>query len=115
MATINPTDDGTKGDFRVFTWSTVTTADTCTPINKGSFRDRTVQVTGTFSGSTCVIQGSNDGTNWVTLTDPQGNALSFGATGLETIMEAPLYTRPSVSGGTTTGLTITICVGRSVR
>lgn len=70
------------------------------PITDSAYGDRTVQVTGTFgSGGTVVIQGSNDGQNWKTLVDPQGNALSFTSTGLELILECPRYTRPNVTAG----------------
>ncbi len=61
--------------------------------------DRSAQVAGTFNGATCLIQGSNDGSNWVTLTDILGNALSFTATGLKQITEITRYIRPSTSGG----------------
>lgn len=62
--------------------------------------DMCVSVSGTFDGATVIIQGSNDGTNWFTLNDPQGNALSIAAAGkIEALLEAPRYVRPSGSGG----------------
>jgi hypothetical protein len=79
--------------------------------NPGS-ADRSVQVTGTFgAGGTVVLEGSNDGTNYRTLTDPQGNALSFTSAGLEAIQEITRYVRPRVTAGDgTTSLTVTLCV-----
>ncbi len=62
--------------------------------------DRSVQFDGTFSGTTIVLQGSNDGTNWFTLADPQGNAISKSSAALEAVLEYVAYVRPSVSGGT---------------
>ena len=89
------------------TW-TLDTGDQGAPIEMVMASEKSVQVTGTFSGSTAVIQGSNDGSTWVTLTDPQGTALSFTSGGLEAIQEHTRYVRPSVSAGTGTGLVVTI-------
>lgn len=81
-------------------WPNLTTGDTGTPMPHSQYTDKSVQVVGTFGGATVVIQGSNDdGVNWTTLTDPQGNALSFSAAGLEMVSEATGLIRPSVSGG----------------
>jgi hypothetical protein len=78
--------------------------------------DRSVQVSGTFGGATAVLQGSNDGVTWNTLTDPQGNALSFTAGGLEAVLELTRYVRPSVSGGDgTTSVAFVLCVAGRVK
>jgi hypothetical protein len=67
--------------------------------NPGS-PDRSVQVGGTFgAGGTIVIEGSNDGTNYRTLTDPQGNALSFTSANLEAVQELTRFIRGRVSAG----------------
>lgn len=60
--------------------------------------DACVTMTGTFDSGTVVLQGSNDGTNWLSLTDPQGNAISKTSAAIEQISEVPRYLRPSVSG-----------------
>lgn len=60
----------------------------------------TVQVTGTFNSETLTLQGSNDGTNWFPLTDPQGNNIALTSDKLEVIEEYPRYIRPSFSGTT---------------
>lgn len=72
--------------------------------------DRSVQVSGTFgAGGTVVIEGSLDGTNYYTLTDPQGNALSVTAAKIEAITELVTRIRPRVTAGDgTTALAITI-------
>lgn len=73
------------------------------------YADRTVQAFGTWGGATLVIEGSLDGTNWVTLTDPQGNAISKTTTNfIESIAEWVRYIRPVTSGGTGTALTVII-------
>lgn len=73
------------------------------------YSDRSVQITGTFDSATVVLEGSNDGTNWVTLTDPQGNAISKTSAGLEQIEEVTRYIRPKHSGGTSAeSITVTV-------
>lgn len=76
---------------------------------------RSVQFTGTFgTGGTILLEGSNDGTNYVTLTDPQGNAISKTAAGIEAIEETTVYIRPRVSAGDgTTSLVATLFLGRN--
>ena len=59
--------------------------------------DRTVQFLGTFNGCTAVLEGSNDGTNYKTLTDAAGSAISTTASSLKQVTEAPLYVRPNVN------------------
>ena len=58
------------------------------------FPDKTVYIKGMPGGTTnIVIEGSNDPTagtpGWTGIVDPQGNALSFTADGIEAILEAP--------------------------
>lgn len=64
-----------------------------------AWTDRSVQIVGTFDSATIVLQGSNDGATWATLTDPQGNVISATSTKLEQIEECTRYIRPSASGG----------------
>lgn len=68
----------------------------------------TVQVTGTIGGATLTVEGSNDGTNFSTLNDAQGNALSLTAVGIEQILENTEYIRIGRSGGTTTNVNVVI-------
>jgi len=91
--------------------------ETGNPLEFVSYVDRSVQVTGTFgAGGTVVLEGSNDGTNYHTLTDPQGNPLSFTAAGLLAVTEVCVFVRPRVTGGDgTTALTITLCIRRTPR
>ena len=61
------------------------------------FADRCVEVRGTFDGSIVVLEGSNGGTSYFTLTNPAGSALSFSAAGLKQVVERPQFVRPNVS------------------
>lgn len=116
MADIAPvlTEDR-NGDVKLWTWATLTSTNTAgSPIKFVPWGDRCFQVTGTFGTGTMVLQGSNDGTNWETLTDVLGNALSFTASSLAQVTEVPLYVRPLVTGGSApTDLDVTIVMRTS--
>lgn len=93
------------------TWANVTENDTCGLMECGDFADRSVQFVGTFGGATARLQGSNDGTNFVDMTDPQGNAISKSAASLEAITEQTYALKPTFSGGSGQSVTVTV-VGR---
>jgi len=78
-----------------------TTADTGAPAEVPDFADRSVQVEGTLgTGGVVRIEGSNDGTNYAPLTDPQGNTLDFNAVNrIEQVQEITRYLRPRVTAG----------------
>jgi hypothetical protein len=85
---------------RVYSWTAIGNGDDGSPLEAHDHADRSVQVIGTFgSGGTLVLEGSNDGTNWVTLTDPQGNDVSFTAAGIEQVQEITRYMRPNCTAG----------------
>lgn len=107
-ATLNRAAKVASRDVWIVQWPAMGNADTGTSVRMGGASDRSVQIEGTFGGATVVIQGSNDGTNWQTLTDPQGNALSKTAAALEQIEELTQYIRASTSGGTGTNLNVTL-------
>lgn len=104
MATIQPTNPalGLQSDNRgvsMVSWTPLAGTDVGAAIEMPSKSDRTVQILGTFDSATVVLQGSLNGTDWQTLTDPQGNAISKTAAAIEAVSEAVRYMRPSVSGG----------------
>jgi len=82
-------------------WETLVGTDDGAPLTPDqgslSFPRKSVQITGTFDTTTIVIEGSNDGTNYKTLTDGDGNALSFTAAALENIYENCGHIRPNIS------------------
>ncbi len=85
-------------------WDAMGDVDTGEPLGPDgggiAFADKTVQVdSASYDSATVVIQGSNDGVVWFTLTNPNNDNLSFTADALEAILENPLYIRPSTSGG----------------
>jgi hypothetical protein len=102
------------GSARLVTYDNLDELDTTPgPIALPEWADRSVQVTGTFNGGTLVVEGSNDGTNWYTLNDPQGNALSFTTAKIEQILEAVAFMRPRVSAGAGVDLDVTFFLRRT--
>lgn len=89
-------------------WTGLLNGDSGEAIDWAAYADRSVQVLGTFgAGGSVTLEGSNDGTNFVALTDPQGNALTFTGAKLEQLQELALQVRPRVTAGdVTTDLTV---------
>ncbi len=89
----------TSGDGSVVACTyALTTADhTGTAINTPEWGRKSVQFAGTWGGGTAVLEGSNDGTNYVTLRDPQGISLSFTGDGLKQVLEDVSSVRPRLS------------------
>ena len=110
MATINPiVNKSVQGANSVVTAQWVLgSADTGVQVALTDWYDRSIQIAGTMGGATVVIQGSNDGVNWVTLRDPASVALSFTATDIKQLLEMALYIRPVSSGGTGSAITVTM-------
>ena len=107
MATIAFTKDPLTNDSSarrrvdIITWVvTGAGADDGSPYVSYFRPDKTIQLIGTFSSTTVVIEGSNDGTNWATLTDADGNACSFTAPDMVFVRESPKFVRPNATGGT---------------
>jgi hypothetical protein len=110
MATIIPTTVEQQIQAAAYRWTDYSTADTSTPIKVQNMQGLagSVQVTGTFGGATITLQGSNDGTNFVTLKDSAGTAISFTAAGMAEFSTAALYLKPTSSGGTADNVTVTV-------
>ena len=103
MATITATTDrNTSNGAIIVTWAAMGGADTGTYFAVPSASNLTLQHSGTFGGATIVLQGSNDGTSWATLTQTGGSntAFSYTTAGVHCPVEMPVYVRPVTSGGT---------------
>lgn len=89
-----------QGNGVLVEWTGLLNGDDGTPFEGVDFADRTVQIGGTFgTGGSITLQGSNNGSQWDALTDPQGNAITKTAAGLEVVAENPRYVRPIVTAG----------------
>lgn len=90
--------------------------DTCAPISLARYADRSVQVTGTYSGASISIQGTcEDNTNYAVLTDPSGLDLNISSGARSKfVTELTALTKPVITGGDgNTDLTVTfICRGQ---
>lgn len=75
------------------------------PVFIAPFLDRCIQFTGTAGGATFAVEGSNDGTNYVTLHDAFGNALGAVVPGtVYQLMESTAWLQ-IVMGGSPSGTT----------
>lgn len=110
MATINHTTNSAGDGSTVIAWADLSTADTAVkyrvPGTVGAIAS--IQFTGTFGGATLVLQGSNDGTNFATIKDVNGDNVSVTAAGLVDFSTGALYLRPSSSGGTGDNVDVTM-------
>lgn len=108
MATVPLTRTPTQSSVAfVATWTPLATGDVGAALPFSQYTDKSVQVFGTFDGATLRVEGSNDGENWATLTDPQGNDLLITSAKIEMVTEATAHIRPFVvGGGASTSLTV---------
>ena len=96
----NPAISDVSGELSAYTvtW-TLTTADpTGVAILFPQYIDRSIQIESVaFGASTCILEGSNDGTNFEPLRSPDSVALSFAAAGLKQVLESTAQMRPRLS------------------
>jgi hypothetical protein len=108
MATISNSTSPTQTNVAfIGRWENMLQNDDGARFSVAQYTDKSVQVVGTFGGATLAFEGSNDGVNWSTLSDPQGNPLTFTAAKIEMVAEATLFVRPRITGGDgTTSLSV---------
>jgi len=93
--------------IQVVRWTGLANGDVGQALDLSAYPDRSVQVVGTFgAGGSVTIQGSNNGDDFASLADPQGNALAITTAKIEAILEAVRYIRPIVTGDVTTSLAV---------
>lgn len=112
MATIVPTlvDISQRGDQSVWQviWTPVTNADTCRAVSFPQYADKSVQVAGTFGGTSVSVTGSIDGTNYAALSDQGGTAIAITTAGIKQVLQNALYIQPALTGGAASSLTISM-------
>lgn len=80
-------------------------------INRRSLVMAAVQLSGPVTfGGTVKLEGSLDGTNWVTLRDTRGLPCEWTAPGYAELSSAVTYVRPNSAGGVG-GVTVRIALG----
>ena len=101
------------GSSKLFTWALTTADPTGDQVEWVQWADRAFQANGTWGGATLTLQGSNDGTNWETLSNAAGGtAATQTANGGKAVIEVYRYARPSL---TTPGTGATVAVTLHVR
>lgn len=85
---------GFGNNATIVQWVLDATNTTGSPFGMPGSAIRSVQIQGTFDTATMAFAGSNDGTNYVTLTDPQGNAISGNTARLEQVSEVTRFVKP---------------------
>lgn len=104
-----------EGKAWVASWPNMQNTDVGEVIEAWEFFDRSLQVSGTFgAGGSCALKGSNDKTNFVALTDPQGVAIAVTTAGIKAVTEVARQVRPEITAGDgTTSLTVTMFLRRT--
>lgn len=107
MAEITATITSPFKGATLYFWEQVNEDDTAEEVSKlseGVLKGAFV-VTGTIGGATVVLEGSPDNTNWVTLADTAGDAISTTASDFtaEFVTSLP-YVRGRASGGSSQDL-----------
>lgn len=116
MATIPSTQTiVANGLAHVMTWAGLAGGDDGVAYEFGQFRDRSVQVDGTFNGATCVIEGSNDGLTYTTLRNPFGDPLAFTTGGVQAVLEPVRFIRPRALGGAGASINARLFAGGGLR
>lgn len=113
MATRSAVRRDREDALTTITWEGITEADSGAAVIAADLIDKTVQTIGDFTTSGAItMQGSNDGTNWFSLTDDGSTAIVMtAATAGHRIHENPLYVRPLATAGTAVDMDV-ILVGR---
>jgi hypothetical protein len=84
----------------IYTWPNMKANDIGQPVIAAHFADRSIQFLGAFSGgSRAQFKGSNEGTVYELLTDPQGNDIDKVDHDAEAVTEVMAYVRPEIIGG----------------
>lgn len=121
MATVQPTitypvSGGLSGQRHAMqvSWGPLVSGDDGASVELPSnYQDRTVQIVATFGDGTVTLQGSNDGSNFVTLKDINGTTISKTAAALEQVGVNSRHVKPAFSGTTGTACTVTMFVKRA--
>lgn len=110
MPTITPTAQDVGPNSVRVTWAGMATGDTIIAHNAEAHVISSIQGAGTFAGGTVIgLTGSLDGTNFVALTDRDGNALT-GKTAafLLDVGPAVVAFRPTIGSGSADSVTVTV-------
>ena len=109
MAAVSTTNINGDGSIVMAVWNLTTADPTGDALSWADWADRSVTFTGTWGGATAALEGSNDGSTWIPLADPQGTAITRTSNGIEAVLELTRYVRArlsTVGAGATIAATI---------
>ena len=92
-------------------WEALGDADDGEPQIIGEQPDGSIQFVGTFASATVVLEGTNDGTNWITLRDDIGSSISLTSGDLKMFLQRVWKVRPRTSGGSGTDIDAYLILG----
>lgn len=94
------------------TWSNLQGGDEGAAVKVANWTKKSVSVSGTWTGVSATIQGSNDGVNYYALSNEQGTAVSFTANALSTIGPNTLFIKPVVTGGASGTIKVDLVIAK---
>jgi hypothetical protein len=107
VATVNGKTSASEHGVLQSVWA-LGNADTGTPDQLARFPYHSVQISGTFGGATVVLEGSDDGVTYFTVSDVQAQPVSTSSAKRYDVTDVPKHLRPRSSGGSGTAVTVTI-------
>lgn len=116
MATIQPNIEKDQSGFTTrVTWSGLGSSDDGAPVSFPGAADTSVHVNGTFSGASCVIEGTLENTpaSYHQLHDNTGADLAYTASAINVVAENTYWIRPRVVGGTSPSVNIILLFRRT--
>ena len=99
MATVNFQGSWVARGLHQTLWPAMGAADSGLAQSPGQLSDKTIQFSGTWNGATAILQGSNDGSVWFGLNQPDGTPISTTVDALFQVLENTKHVRPVTSGG----------------
>jgi hypothetical protein len=115
MATVSTTDLNGDQSVVLATWSLTSADHTGDALSWCDWADRSITFAGTWGGATAGLEGSNDGSTWIALADPQGTAISKTANAIEAVLELTRFVRArltTVGAGATVSATLLMRKGK---
>ncbi len=111
MAEINYNLSTTSGGDALVTWLAVTESDTFETYDlKEAVSEISVHINGTFGGSTVTVQGGNDGSTFLALTQLIGATASTEVADIFSILDRPLKIKPLAASGSSQSINVYMLV-----
>lgn len=112
MTTINPSVAIPATGVKTITWANMATGDTISPALPAPMLGAlaSVQIAGTFGGSTVALKASEDDSTYLAVKDVEGTAVSATTAARFEVSTAALYLKPAISGGASDSVTVIVTV-----